>query len=202
VADLAWVRLAPWQELCARIFDEPRLRPLADHVTGLSIVQDRRGGSALGPQGTLLLAWLATRLGWKATSLAGRLRLVRRDGGAIAVSLRGGDGGSAGAGSLLSIAVDARLGELSVHGEMERVAQGPPARDEAPPAKDATACWRMEVRSGSDEPRRIEQRVRLRDEADGSALLDRTLHRPTHDAALEEAAVWADALRGEELACG
>lgn len=209
VADLAWVRLAPWQELCARIFDEPRLRPLADHVTGLSIVQDRRGGSALGPQGTLLLAWLATRLGWKATSLAGKLRLVRRDGGAIAVSLRGGDGGSAAAGSLLSIAVDARLGELSVHGEMERVAQGSPpreeaapGRDDAPPARDATACWRMEVRSGSDEPRRIEQRVRLRDEADGAALLDRTLHRPTHDAALEEAAVWADELRGEELACG
>ena len=33
-------------------------------------------------------------------------------------------------------------------------------------------------------------------------LLDRTLHRPTHDPALEGAAVWAHELRGEELACG
>lgn len=194
VADLAWVRLAPWQELCARLFDEPRLRPLAEHVTGMAIVQDRRSGTTLGPQGTLFLGWLATRLGWRATSLAGKLRLVRRDGGPIAVSLRCGDGGNAGARSLLSIALDARLGDLSVHGEMER--------DAAPSARDATACWRMEVRQGASEPQRIEQRVRLRDEADGAALLDRTLHRPTRDPALEEAAVWADELRGEELACG
>jgi glucose-6-phosphate dehydrogenase assembly protein OpcA len=194
VADLAWVRLAPWQELCARLFDEPRLRPLAEHVTGVTIVQDRRGGTTLGPQGTLFLGWLATRLGWRATSLAGKLRLVRRDGGPIAVSLRSEEGGNAGAGSLLSIAVDAGHDQLSVHGEMEREGQ-------APPARDAIACWRMEVRSGSSEPQRIDQRVRLRDDT-GAALLDRTLHRPTRDAALEEVAAWVDELRGEELACG
>lgn len=187
VADLAWVRLAPWQELCARLFDEPRLRPLADRVTGLTIVQDRSGGSVLAAQGTLLLGWLATRLGWRATSLAGKLRLVRRDGGPIAVSLRSEEGGRGGAGGVRAVCLDAGGTDLSVHGEMERDGDA--------------AQWRMEVRSGASEPQRIEQRVRLRDES-GAALLDRTLHRPTRDPALEEAAAWVDELRGEELACG
>jgi glucose-6-phosphate dehydrogenase assembly protein OpcA len=185
VADLTWVRLSTWQELCARIFDEPRLRPLAEGVTGVTIVQDGSAG-ALGPQGTLLLGWLATRLGWKAASLAGKLRLVRRDGATIGVSLRSQAGGNDGP-SLRAVSIDAAGGDLSVHGEMVR--------------EDGTACWRTEIRSGSSEPQRIEQRVRLRDEA-SAALLDRTLHRPTHDLALEEAAAWVDELRGEELACG
>jgi glucose-6-phosphate dehydrogenase assembly protein OpcA len=202
VADLTWVRLAPWQELCARLFDEPRLRPLAERVTAVSIVQDAREGSVLGPQGTLLLGWLATRLGWKATSLAGKLRLVRRDGATIGVSLRA----QAAAGgndppSLRAVSLDAASGDLGVHGEIVREGDASPARDEATPARDETACWRTEIRSGSSEPQRIEQRVRLRDEA-SAALLDRTLHRPTHDPALEEAAAWVDELRGEELACG
>ncbi|HEX8793106.1 MAG TPA: glucose-6-phosphate dehydrogenase assembly protein OpcA, partial [Polyangiaceae bacterium] len=186
VADLAWVRLAPWQELCARLFDEPRLRPLTDRVTGLTIVQDRKEGSVLGPQGTLLLGWLATRLGWKATSLAGKLRLVRRDGGPIAVSLRTEEGGGAEGASIRALSVDAGSPDLSVHGEMER--------------EGNAACWRMEIRCASAEPQRIEQRVRLRDDS-SAALLDRTLHRPTRDAALEDAATWVDELRGEELAC-
>jgi glucose-6-phosphate dehydrogenase assembly protein OpcA len=194
VADLAWVRLAPWQELCARVFDEPRLRSLAERVTGLTIVQDGTAGAVLGPQGTLLLGWLATRLGWRAPPrpetrqpLAAKLRLVRRDGDAIAVSLRSEGGGIAGAGSIRAVNLDASGLDLSVHGEMEREGQA--------------ACWRMEVRCGSSEPQRIEQRVRLRDDS-SAALLDRTLHRSTHDAALEEAAAWVDELGGEELACG
>lgn len=188
VADLAWVRLAPWQELCARLFDEPRLRPLTERVTGLKIVQDRRGGNVLGAQGTLLLGWLATRLGWKATSLAGKLRLVRRDGGPIAVSLCSEEGGSGEgtAGSVRALRLDAGGADLSVQGEMERDGDA--------------AHWRMEVRCGSAEPQRIAQHVRLRDQS-GAALLDRTLHRPTRDLALEEAAAWVDELRGEELAC-
>jgi glucose-6-phosphate dehydrogenase assembly protein OpcA len=194
VADLTWVRLSTWQELCARIFDEPRLRPLAERVTGVTIVQDGSAGAVLGPQGTLMLGWLATRLGWKAASLAGKLRLVRRDGGTIAVSLRcatppkdATTGAGAGGASILAVRLDAGGADLSVHGEMER--------------EGNAANWRMEIRSGSTEPQRIEQRVRLRDESN-AALLDRALHRPTHDPALEEAAAWVDELRGEELACG
>jgi glucose-6-phosphate dehydrogenase assembly protein OpcA len=188
VADLTWVRLSTWQELCSRLFDEPRLRPLADRVTNLTIVQDGSGGGVLGPQGTLLLGWLATRLGWKAASLAGKLRLVRRDGGTIAVSLRSeGGGASAGAAAVQAVRLDAGDAELSVHGEMKR--------------EGNAASWRMEIRAGSAEPQRIEQRVRLRDQSN-AAILDRALHRPTHDPALEEAAAWVDELRGEELACG
>ena len=187
VTDLTWVRLSTWQELCARIFDEPRLRPLAEHVTGVTIVQDGSPGAVLGPEGTLLLGWLATRLGWNAASLAGKLRLVRRDGGTIAVSLRSEGGGAPGGPSVRAVRLDAGGTDLSVHGEMER--------------EGNAANWRMEVRSGSGEPQRIEQRVRLRDQSN-AAILDRALHRPTHDPALEEAAAWVDELRGEELACG
>ena len=45
VADLAWTRLAPWQELCARMFDEPRLRALASRVTRLTLVQASDAGA-------------------------------------------------------------------------------------------------------------------------------------------------------------
>lgn len=194
VADLAWVRLAPWQELCAQVFDEPRLRPLAERVTDLGIVQAGKAGTVLGAHGSLLLGWLATRLGWRATSLAGKLRLVRRDGVAIAVSLRSREAESSVPGSVQAVSLSAREGDLSVHGEMDR-------QPEASPARDMTACWRIDIRSGSAEPQRIEQRVRLHDES-AAAALERTLHRRAHDPALEEAAAWVDELRGEELACG
>jgi hypothetical protein len=62
------------------------------------------------------------------------------------------------------------------------------------------ATWRMSVVCGA-ETRGIEQHVRLRAN-EPARLLERTLHRPTHDAALADAVAWADELRGEELVCG
>jgi len=69
VIDLAWIRLAPWQELCARFFDAPRLRAHASHVTRLAVKQASEPGARLGSEGALLLGWLATTLGWKVSRL-------------------------------------------------------------------------------------------------------------------------------------
>jgi hypothetical protein len=50
-------------------------------------------------------------------------------------------------------------------------------------------------------PERIEQHVRLR-ATETAGLLERTLHRPTEDAALADSVAWLDGLGGGELACG
>jgi glucose-6-phosphate dehydrogenase assembly protein OpcA len=189
VADLAWTRLAPWQELCARMFDEPRLRELALRVSRVGIVQASSAGAALGSEGGLLLGWLATRLGWKATSLAGKLRLTRPHEGTVRAQLRAEPSPDVPRGTLLAIEIEAAFGGVSLHGVVRR--------DEE--TTDA-ATWKLEVTRGADTTR-IEQRVRLR-ASEPARLLERTLRRPPHDLALAESAAWADELRGEELACG
>ncbi len=80
LADMAWTRLATWQELCARLFDEPRNRELAAGITSVTIRQASESGARLGSEGALLLGWLATRLGWRAVRIGGALRLKREDG--------------------------------------------------------------------------------------------------------------------------
>jgi glucose-6-phosphate dehydrogenase assembly protein OpcA len=188
VADLAWTRLAPWHELCARMFDEPRLRGLAANVTRVGIVQASDAGTALGSEGALLLGWLATRLSWKSTSLAGKLRLVRRDEGPVRAQLGAECLAQAPRGTLFGVQIEASAGPMAITGAIRR------EKGEA----DA-AIWRLEVTSGG-ETQRIEQRVRLR-ASELAPLLERTLRRPPHDEALVESVVWADGLLGEELAC-
>jgi glucose-6-phosphate dehydrogenase assembly protein OpcA len=189
VADLAWTRLAPWQELCARMFDEPSLRPLASRVTRVTMVQACAPGAPLGSEGALLLGWLATRLGWKAASLAGKLRLLRDDQEHVHAALCAREAPGAAPGTLLGVKLEAAAGGITVRGEV--------ARD---PADHDTATWRLDVDRADGPPQRIEQLVRLR-ASDTVRLLERTLHRPTHDPALTDSAAWADELRGEELAC-
>ena len=121
-------------------------------VTRVTIVQDGSAGAVLGTQGTLLLGWLATRLGWKAASLAGKLRLVRRDGGTITSRFGRREVRATRARFPPGLRSTLEAPTVSVHGEMER--EGTPR----------TGAWRS--RSGSSEPQRIEQRVRLRDERD------------------------------------
>jgi glucose-6-phosphate dehydrogenase assembly protein OpcA len=55
VIDLAWIRLGPWRELLARLFDGPAYRPF---VTGVHAVEVR---GKPGPR-HLLAGWLASRL--------------------------------------------------------------------------------------------------------------------------------------------
>ena len=189
IADLAWTKLAPWQEMCARMFDEPRLRPLAGKVTRLSMLQSSTEGAALGSEGGLILGWLATQLGWKAVSLAGKLRLLRSDDGSVRTQLRADAAHQGPPGSLLAIEMDAAAGPLSIHGTIRR-----------DPNEADAALWRLDVTAAGGETQRLEQRVRLR-AAEPARLLDRTLHRPPHDAALTESIEWAEGLHGEELVC-
>ena len=191
LADLTWTRISIWQELCARMFDEPRLRTLSSHVTAVTVTQSSDKGAALGAEGALLLSWLATRLGWKATSLGGKLRLVRADGVAVKIALRAQPGTALGASRLHAISLEASdgaSGGLSMTGEILR--------------QDETACWTLDVvpPAGSGDRQHIEHRVRLVT-SETAQLLERTLRRPVRDEALMDAVAWADQLRGEELAC-
>jgi glucose-6-phosphate dehydrogenase assembly protein OpcA len=189
VADLAWTRLAPWQELCARMFDDPKLRELAAGVTRIGIVQASASGEALGSDGGLLLGWVATRLGWKATSLAGKLRLVRSDEATVRVELDARPSPQTPRGSLLTVELEASKMDLAIRGAITR------EQSEA----DA-AIWRLEMTCRGDE-QRIEQRVKLR-ASDPARLLERTLRRPPRDEALAESIGWLDGVLGEELVCG
>ena len=188
VADLAWTRLGPWQELCARMFDEPRVRLLADHIARVQVVQASPAGAPIAAEGALMLSWLATRLGWKAGSIAGKLRLVRPRGGHLHVQLRSDGAGHVPRGSLMAMEVEAADGTLSMRGSIVRDSTDADA-----------AAWRLEVTAG-DDVQRIEQHVRLR-AGDAARLLERTLRRPPEDEALAEAVAWANELRGEEIVC-
>jgi glucose-6-phosphate dehydrogenase assembly protein OpcA len=189
VCDIAWTRLAPWQELCARMFDEMRLHELATRVTRVRIVQASAAGDALGSEGALLLGWLATRLAWKATSLAGKLRLARPDEGTVLVQLVSECTAKLSTGTLFAVEIAANAGPIGLLGQVRREH-----------GESDAATWRLEVTTAG-ETKRIEQRVRLR-ASEPAPLLERTLRRPPHDEALVESVAWADGLLDEEIACG
>lgn len=71
VVDLAWLRTTPWRERIAAYFDPPQVRPLLRSIAEVTV----RHGPGSDVAGMLLLGWLASRLGWSASSL------VRHDGG-------------------------------------------------------------------------------------------------------------------------
>jgi glucose-6-phosphate dehydrogenase assembly protein OpcA len=189
VAELAWTRVGPWRELCARMFDDRRVRPLAAGITRVALVQADAPGAPLGPEGVLMLSWLATRLGWKASSLASKLRLLRPDGGHVLVELRADAAPWAPRGELLSVEIVATNEATTMRGE---VARG--RRDD-----DDSGVWRLDFTSGG-ETQRVEHRVRIQ-ATEPARLLEDTLRRPAHDDALAETVAWADELRGEDLVC-
>ncbi|MGH2483736.1 MAG: glucose-6-phosphate dehydrogenase assembly protein OpcA [Candidatus Limnocylindria bacterium] len=81
VGDIAWERLAPWQELTAQFFDAPRFRrylpnlsrlriryavPDASAVSGTVPGYETVSGTASpGAQAVLYAGWIATRLAWR-----------------------------------------------------------------------------------------------------------------------------------------
>jgi len=71
VVDLAWLRTTPWRERVAAYFDPPQVRPLLGAIAAVTV----RHGPGSDVAGLLLLGWLASRLGWRPTSL------VRHGGG-------------------------------------------------------------------------------------------------------------------------
>ena len=78
LADIAYLRLAPWQESVAILFDGEESCELLD-LTRVEI------GCGSEPEGLYLLGWLASRLGWKPGSADS---LTGPDGKPIAFEIR------------------------------------------------------------------------------------------------------------------
>jgi glucose-6-phosphate dehydrogenase assembly protein OpcA len=166
LADMAWTRIAPWQDLCARFFDDPRTSH-ARAITRVTLNQ--------------------TRLGWKAGRMGGTLRLRREDGGDLqlhvgAVPCPEGVAPAA----IASVTIESVAGDATLKGTIQReLASG---ADITGKTTDADVLnWRLEV---SGQPP-LEQRVRLRANK-GARVLERTLHRPIADSALVESVQFAE----------
>jgi len=78
VADIAYLRLAPWQESVAMFFDGKDLDELFD----LQRVEIACGSE---PEAYYLLGWLASRLSWKPSTANA---LLKSDGAAVAFEVR------------------------------------------------------------------------------------------------------------------
>lgn len=191
VADLAWTRVSVWQEMCARFFDDPAMRPLASSVESLRIVQMSESGVRLGAEGSLMLGWLATRLGWRAERLGGALRFLRADGRPIVIEL----GAMPRAPDYLSVAP---LAIASITLKMKKdaiTATGSVARDFAGDVADV-----LHYELAVNLPCSGVQTVRLGANK-GARVLERTLHRPAHDDALAEAVAFAERLDDDGVIC-
>jgi glucose-6-phosphate dehydrogenase assembly protein OpcA len=97
LTDLNWARLTAWRELLTQFFDVPAWRALLPAVDGVrvSFAVDADGREIHPSQALLLIGWLASRLGWRASeplapSEAGGLLFAMRrpDGGAVRVRVR------------------------------------------------------------------------------------------------------------------
>jgi glucose-6-phosphate dehydrogenase assembly protein OpcA len=231
VADLAWTRLAPWQEMCARFFDEPRLREHAMHVTRIAIRQASEPGARLGSEGALLLGWFATRLGWKAKRVGDALKFARPDGATVVVELGAVRRPSGVAPlALARISVTAEHAGVIARGTLEReLASGlsvaPPPSALASTSSTPGASPREGEARMSDPPSQANLRRATTIDADmlvwrldvdlptateqrvrlganrGARLLERTLHRPPNDPTLNEAVAFAEQLLEDGLVC-
>ena len=183
VADLAWTRIAVWQEMCARFFDDPAMRPFALQVDALRLVQMSNPGERLGSEGSLLLGWLATRLGWRMEPVGGAMELRRADGKRVELELA-------------SMPRDPRVAPLAIASITMRMgsAVGTVARDTAGEIEDVLR-YKLEVPL----PCAGEQTVRLGANK-GARVLERTLRRPTHDEAFDAAVAFADQLADDAMA--
>ncbi|MDB4947218.1 MAG: hypothetical protein JWP97_6752 [Labilithrix sp.] len=196
VSDMAWTRLATWQELIARFFDRPEVRGFADRITKVSVKQASESGARLGTEAALLLGWMATRLGWKTARLGGKLRFKRPDGKTVILEL-GSVPRPAGVApdSLASVTIDAGEGDEIMTGMVEReLGSGRGSmRPTITPDADVLT-WTHHVAGSAP----LEQRVRL--SANKAARwLERTLHRPKADPAFEESVAFAEHIVDDAL---
>jgi glucose-6-phosphate dehydrogenase assembly protein OpcA len=81
VVDLAWLRSTPWRERVAASFDPVWLRRELSAISAVTV----RHHAASTAAATLLVGWLASRLGWRTESLAA-------DGDALVGATHGGEG--------------------------------------------------------------------------------------------------------------
>jgi glucose-6-phosphate dehydrogenase assembly protein OpcA len=184
IADLAWTRLAVWQEMCARFFDVPGLNGHAGAVAKLTLTQASPKGARIASPAALLLTWIATRLGWRATRVGGRLRFERADKGAVVVELKGNGATN---GGLYGVALEATVNGVPMRGSI--------TRESSDDGTDVLA-WRLDT----PVPSPTEQRVRVHASDDGIALA-RTLQRPARDLALVAAVALAEELADDAIVC-
>ena len=200
IADLAWTRIATWQEMLARFFDEPENRDLANAMTRVRVEQADGPSTRVGPEAALMLGWMGTRLGWKTSRLVGALRFKRADGGSVIVELAAvprppGVAPHSLAGLTIEAGGDARTPEL--RGSIEReLASGLP--DQTDTTVDAdVVVWKCARANGVE----VEQRVRLRTNK-AARWLERTLHRPPRDVAFSESVAFAEQIVEDGLTIG
>lgn len=192
ISDLAWTRIAIWQELLARFFDEPALQKLSEKVTKLSLAQASESGARLGPETALMLGWMGTRLGWKASRLGGSLRLKRPDGGTVLLELSSvtkPDGVAPHALARLVIEAGDDPQKPAMKGTIERELGSGSAQAEGTTADADVVAWKLHKADGSE----IDQRVRLGANK-AAKWLERTLHRPPSDAAFNDSVAFAEAI--------
>ncbi len=180
VADLAWTRLSIWQEMCARFFDDPAMRPLASGFEELRVAQVCDRGARLGPEASLFLGWLAARLGWRTERVAGALRLRRADGRLLNLVLSAATAQAAPPLVLARVSFRAAASGVEAEGSLTR---------EQGSSDSELLRYRLDVNL----PCSGEQTVRLGQNR-GARLLERTLRRPPHDPVLEEAIAFAEQL--------
>jgi glucose-6-phosphate dehydrogenase assembly protein OpcA len=187
LADMAWTRLATWQELCARLFDEPRTRDHVAAITRVTLHQASESGARLGSEGALLLGWLATCLGWRAVRMGGGLKMKREDGHDVHLVLGAVDRPSVVAPlALKAVTIEAEVGGVTLVGTMDReLASGGSGNGIT---SDADVIqWQLEQ---TGQPT-MQQRVRLGTNK-AARVLERTLHRPAFDPLLVEAVQFAE----------
>jgi glucose-6-phosphate dehydrogenase assembly protein OpcA len=193
IADLAWTRIAAWQEMFARFFDDPDARELASKITRIQVRQAGEPGARIGPESALMLGWIGTRLGWTTARLAGALRFKRPDGGTVAVELGvvpRPEGVAPHTLAGLSVAAGEDPQRPALHGSIERELgsglTGLPGQENTTVDADVMV-WR---RARGDGPA-IEHRVRLGTNK-AAKWLERTLHRPARDVAFDESVAFAE----------
>jgi len=94
-ADLSWTRLAMWQQLVAEAFDEAHCAAALARLQRIEITHGNGPGAHLRAQ--LLAGWAAAQLGWNASDVPSRIKLISRQDtdatavGLISITLTGGD---------------------------------------------------------------------------------------------------------------
>lgn len=193
IMDLAWTRVAAWQELLARFFDAAEHRDLATKITKVSLKQASEPGARVGPEAALMLGWIGTRLGWKLQRLGGAVRLKRADGENVAIEL-GAVPRPAGAAPNVLAAFRIEAGapgaspEQRLVGSIERELATGPSHSSAQTVDADVLVWTCEALGHT-----IEHRVRLGSNK-AAKWLERTLHRPAHDPAFDESVAFAETL--------
>lgn len=189
ISDMAWTRLASWQEMTARFFDNPDTRHLASKITKITLMQASESGARLGPEPALLLGWLATRLDWKTSRLGGKVRFKRPDGGTVHIDL-----GSVplppgiAPQTLAAVILEAESEGATMTGSIEReLGSGAGSGQEDATLDADVMVWKLKTSSSPP----LEQRVRLGANK-AAKWLERTLHRPKHDPAFDESVAFAE----------